>query len=813
MSLSLDRNHLFIVIVIALLLASLLAYILGSQIAIYAVEKLYHSDQAVWQALMPHREMSALEDYQVKALRLIRDITLISLASLLTLSWVLWDNRGARFSLQALALPGLNLRTLTVLSTSALILLSIRGHVPFLLPLLAGLLTLLARESWQPFARFNDALAWLLRREVSLPLVLFLAILSFLVKFPPAQFDSLIFFDDYPTIYTVTLKGWEILKQGGIFGWDSRLMGGYHTVSDVSHNEIFFLLPFLPFGPRIGFHLMIMFFYILFPFLLYWYAKLEFGEERLAILALWIGLFTVFGFFDNLLYWGMVNSFIGLNFMLLNLALFALMRQRKPYASFFLILSLSLTLYAAVGFFAYSLLLLAIDFLFHAAIKRRFEWEMIGRLAFVMIATFLITLTFTYPFLRFPDYFIQSDEIYAPVHYGVREILDQSAKALSRFANSRLWLLGQPVRYQGVFIVSIPILLSLAWSHWHGRAEAHRAHSTTGNASRAALKSAASAAVIMVISLLVSPSVDMFVSRIRFVLPVVLALAYAAWLNEEKQLHPAPFFIVLTILTATLPSRLSKSIPHEQSLRAYNSPLIDQIEALDSDLLLLESMGGYDLATEGAGSTQTPEEHVHLESYFPLETSKNYLANNQEGYHHSIYRRNFITSGAFRGRLLTDWPAEEIKEFLSSWGIRHLVLWSDIAKDYFGSDADFRQLWTDGFWSIYEYADAIPGDVVAEKGGGEIIVKSYFEQRVELNDVRNGDLITLRMNYFPAWRAYYGDRELALQDNRGFMAFLAPDDGSYSVELRYPRYTSLSILALVVILASFLLSWRYRGIL
>ena len=134
----------------------------------------------------------------------------------------------------------------------------------------------------------------------------------------------------------MTVKGWEMLKQGGIFGWDQRLMGGYYTVADVSHNEIFFMLPFLPFGPRVAFHLMLLLFYLLFPLLLYWYARLEFasaGErgERAAVLALWIGLFVAFGYFDNLLYWGMVNSFIGLNFMLLDLVLFAYLRQGKQY--------------------------------------------------------------------------------------------------------------------------------------------------------------------------------------------------------------------------------------------------------------------------------------------------------------------------------------------------------------------------------------------------------------------------------------------------------------------------------------------------
>ncbi len=806
MSLTLEKNRLFIVAMSGVLALAVIAYVVGPSIVASLVERAYYSNAAPWPALMRHRDAANLAAYQTKGIGLFRYWAAVGLVALLTLCWMLWDHGKARFSLGALALPATNLRTLSVLGTVALILLSIRGYLPYLLPLLVGLLTLFARESWQPFTHFNRILAWILKKEISLPLVLLLAVVSFLVKFPPQQFDSLVMFDDYPTIYTVTMKGWEMLKQGGIFGWDPRLMGGYHTVSDVSHDEIFFMLPFLPFGPRVGFHLMIMFFYLLFPLLLYWHARLELGEERPALFVLWIGLFVVFGYFDNLLYWGMVNSFLGLDFMLLNLILFTLMRQGKPYASFALILSLSLTLYAAGGFFAYSLLLLALDLFWHFATSRK----LLPRLALIGIATLLVTLTFTYHFLRYPSYFVQSDEIYAPPRYTVSEIIAQSVGALSRLADPRLWLLGRPVRYQGMFIVSIPILLSLAWSS--------RFVATTlvvpGEEKRpksllqTPLKVVIAAILIMLTSLVVSPSLDMFISRVRFVLPAILALAYGAWLCQEKRVHPAPLLIVWTLLLTILPSRLLEPIRHETSLRTYNGPLLKQIESLDSDLLLLESMGGYDLATEGPGSTQAQETHVHLESYFPLETSKSYLANNQEGYHHSIYRRNFITSGAFRGRLLGDWPREEIKAFLDKWGVKHLILWSKIAIGYFDSDPDFRRLWSDGFWAIYEYRNAVPDDVIVKQGKGEITVRSYFEQDVQLSDVRGGDLVTLRMNYFPAWRAYYHGRPVELLDNDGLMAFVAPADGSYTISLHYPRYTGLTVLALATLAVSGLLSYR-----
>ncbi len=795
MSLAVRKNRWLAAAALALVAVGGAAYFVAPLALSPLVAWAYHSDLAPLSALMSNRAAAGLEAYQAKALSLFRDALWVVGTALLTLLWVSWEDEREGPVWRALAWPCPNARTLAILGAGFLALLSIRGQLPFLLPLVAAAITLLARPRAGAFPRFTRLMDAVLQPRVSLPLVLALLLASFLVKFPLSQFDELVFFDDYPTIYTVTLKGWEMLKQGGLFGWDPAMMGGYYTSSDVSHNEIFFMLPFLPFGPRVAFHLMILFYYMAFPVLLYGYARLLFADERAALLALWGGAFVAFGFFDNLLYWGMVNSFIGLCFLLLDLILVRLMRRGWPYASFFLILSLSLTLYAATGFFVYTLLLIGLDFLWH------FDRRMIPRLAFVMAAAFVITLTFTYQPLVYADYYIQSDEIYAPVAYTIPQIIGQSIQALDRVARPGTWLLGVPVRYQGLFIVSLPIIVALAW-------EQVRARRLRGNA---ALGVVLMAAVVMLATLVVSPSVDMFVSRIRFVLPVYLVLIYSAWLGQERRLQPAAVLVVLAIILPTLPSRLWEPIPHQASLRAYNAPLLEAIEGLDSDLILLESMGGYDLATEGEGVTEFPETLTHLEPYFPFETSKRYMANNQEGYHHSVYRRNFITSGAFRGRLLTDWPREEIRAFLDQWGIKHLVLWSDIAKGYFEGDSHFARIWGDGFWAIYAYDGATPGDILAASAGGTLVPLGYFEQEVRLTGARAGELVRLRMNYFPAWRAYHAGQTVNLFDQEGLLAFEAPADGDYVVELRYPRYVGLSVLALLTIVVSFGLTRRFRG--
>jgi hypothetical protein len=67
---------------------------------------------------------------------------------------------------------------------------------------------------------------------------------------------------------------------------------------------------------------------------------------------------------------------------------------------------------------------------------------------------------------------------------------------------------------------------------------------------------------------------------------------------------------------------------------------------------------------------------------------------------------------------------------------------------------------------------------------------------VELHDVRRGDTVIVRTNYYPAWQALANDRPLPLRAANGQLAFDAPDDGSYTVRLRYPGYRWLSVLAI-----------------
>ena len=60
----------------------------------------------------------------------------------------------------------------------------------------------------------------------------------------------------------------------------------------------------------------------------------------------------------------------------------------------------------------------------------------------------------------------------------------------------------------------------------------------------------------------------------------------------------------------------------------------------------------------------------------------------------------------------------------------------------------------------------------------------------------------VRTNFYPAWTARDGSTPVPLIDDEGMLAFDAPRDGTYEIELQYPARTWLLALAFGVIVAS-----------
>jgi hypothetical protein len=121
----------------------------------------------------------------------------------------------------------------------------------------------------------------------------------------------------------------------------------------------------------------------------------------------------------------------------------------------------------------------------------------------------------------------------------------------------------------------------------------------------------------------------------------------------------------------------------------------------------------------------------------------------------------------------------------------------------------FIERWRGGPWSHFELREADTRSATAGSGSARLTNLDLLGADVELTDVRAGEQVVVRANYYPAWLARAGDRDVPLYSADGQIAFRAPADGSYVVTLEYPRYRWLSLVAALAIALVLPLLWRF----
>jgi hypothetical protein len=132
------------------------------------------------------------------------------------------------------------------------------------------------------------------------------------------------------------------------------------------------------------------------------------------------------------------------------------------------------------------------------------------------------------------------------------------------------------------------------------------------------------------------------------------------------------------------------------------------------------------------------------------------------------------------------------------WGVRHLLVWTDATRSYLAANPRFVERWRGGLWSHFELVEPDVRSVVTMSGSGTLANLDILGGDVNLAGVKAGDEVVIRANYYPAWRASAGGRDVPVYSSEGQTAFHAPAGGSYVVHLSYPRYRWLSAFALAM---------------
>ena len=154
---------------------------------------------------------------------------------------------------------------------------------------------------------------------------------------------------------------------------------------------------------------------------------------------------------------------------------------------------------------------------------------------------------------------------------------------------------------------------------------------------------------------------------------------------------------------------------------------------------------------------------AHMEAMLAAETGKRLYAGLWDGWQWNVFRANLLAGGAFQSRSITTWPPAELAAQLRKWGIRHAVVWSKDSTAYFSSQPVFAKRWSHGRWTAFEFLEADPRDVVVPNGTGRLANRDWLGATARLTDVRAGDEVVVRTNFYPAWTAVCDGTAVALR--------------------------------------------------
>ncbi|MFA5157208.1 MAG: hypothetical protein WC532_07500 [Candidatus Omnitrophota bacterium] len=602
----------------------------------------------------------------------------------------------------------------------------------------------------------------------------------FLICFPLKDWGSYPAADDYPLFFTMTRQGLDILKQGGYFGWDSSFLGGYFTASEFGTNLSLFILPVSFIGLPQGFHLILLLGFLAVPLLCYYYVKINLRVDRdKSLIALPLAAFFATHYFKQILRTGAVSTFIGIDLIILSLIMAARLKDNKKYSFFLLALVMTLLFYTHLSVFLYGVIFIFIDFIFSPN-KKYFK-----QLCYLAAVVFVTSLPFLAYALQYRGYFILDNYLYFPNKIIPPDYLavvsGQFFDLLRSFFNLKAWAWDEQF---WVLIVALYMLNKKPW-----------------------IKPAVSTlAVIIILKIFQTWGFFLITSRAYYIITIsFLAILLTGFLiigYEKKR-------FVFSIITAAVfimfydPFVAPRRIMHYAPGKIYNQPLVEKIKTLEGRYIAVENNQHGDM-------TKIVIPNSHWMALLQLETGKLFFSNFHDGYHHTPWRANSLESGSFRGKPINEWAVEDINRIFCRWGVRYLVVWDALSKAYFSVNPRvFEKIWEDEDWIIFKVRDSdTRSAVVYDNGSAEIIDKDFYAKEIILSGVKQGAKVVLRSNYFPAWRAYYKNKEIRLIDVDGQAGFLAPDSGNYVVTMKFPRYALLNILALSALGFSGFLSYK-----
>jgi hypothetical protein len=629
-----------------------------------------------------------------------------------------------------------------------------------------------------------------------LPLIVLIAgvttvALATFSRLPIAWWTQIPFKDDWTELFQEAVNGVRLLHRGSIVGWNWWLQGGYPTSTDIGQNLASLgLVPMTILGERVGYHLLHVVVFLSFPALV-WIDVREDGLGTATLAAGFAAFFTSY-FLIGIGNSGDTNSLMGVFSATVALLGSSAARRGTRWGGIVLLLGLTMASYSHPAFFVYAVLFIAVEAVYFR------DRAVFVRLVVASATAAIASLPIHWESLRYHAYTSFNNTVYDPsapkdwllalrtIYYNV-EILAFPHRWFNDYRSlCNVWLPALVVA-----IVRLP-------------------------RSRAGFYACAAVLAQLLLRLNTSEFGATF-DRIQHMLAVVAAPALAGFVVSfagSLDLAAAlAAMIALYVPTTLVPIR------HEPSVRDWDPALIDRITAADGNMILVEINPHRDMDSDPNRRTPRSPFDVHFEGLLPDLAGQRFYTQMIDGWVFNVWRGEVVAAGTWQGHPIDETPVDVFTAEMRKWGVKHLFVWTDRSRDYLAHSGRFVEKWrtpspsptataAQGVWSDFEMLAADIRSVVVPSGRGELRSLDMLAAEVALQDVVAGEPVVVRAHYYPAWRAYDGDRAVALAAIDGQLAFRAPRAGTYSVRLVYPRYRALSLLALLAFFAGAFVLWR-----
>ena len=630
-----------------------------------------------------------------------------------------------------------------------------------------------------------------LGRHVSLgrPVARAFALLGFawlavtvLAMLPPAQWSQIPFRDDWTELFQQSVNGVHLLRRGAVGGWNWWMLGGYPTSTDIAQNfAIIALLPMTILGDRVGYHVLHVAVVLALPAMVWWDVRQD--DCDAGLLAAGLTAIFVAGYSVTLGKSGDTNSLMGVFSATTALAGSRAARTGHRWGGPVLLLGLTLALYSHQAFFVYAVLFLALE----AAYCRDTRAAM--RLAAAAVIALAAALPMYWESLRYGAYVSFNNTVFNPN-------APADWRAFPRLVFYNVQILALPGRwyndYRSLANIWLPVLALVA---------------VAGRASRAGFYAAA-ALVAQLLLRFNTPVAGAGFDRIQHMLPVLEGPALAGFVLSFSGSRK----LALAVL-ATIPLFIAtswKPVRHVQELRDFDPALVDRIAGADG-MVLVENSPHRDMDADPVRRTPTSPFDAHFEGLLPNVAGQRFYSQMIDGWVWNVWRGQVVAAGTFDARPIAFTAPDSFAAQMRRWGVAHLFVWTDASRSYLAESGLFSEAWRSGLWSEFDLREPDLRAVVTPNGTATLENLNFLGGDVALTNVRAGDDVIVRANYYPAWRAHAETTDVPLYAADGQLAFHAPRDGTYTVRLDYPQYRWLSFVAIAAFLGGVVILRRYSS--